>query len=91
MGDTADFTLANQGFLLEKFIYNYFPYYLVSSTLVCVSSLNPGNNSTMISCYYLVLILSIGIHFRRLFTRNLKVIAHLRTFNLVVLISLLLF
>lgn len=91
LGDESDFTIYHQGFLLEKLIYNYFPYYLISSTLICVSSLNPGNNSTIITCYYLVLILSIGVQFRRLLTRNLKVMWHLRTFNLTVLIGQLIF
>lgn len=91
LGDENDFTIASDGLLLDKFIYSFLPYYLITSLMVCANSLNPGNNSTLISCYYLILMFNLGIRFRRLYTKNLKVLRSLRTLNLLFLIGQLLF
>ena len=89
--DELDFTTKEKGFLIDKIMYMYFPYCLITNILACLSNFGTRGNSTLISCYYLVLVFSIGIRFRKLFTKNIKFIRHLRIPNMFVLFIMLIF
>lgn len=75
----------------DQFIFEFFPYFLLSSLLIALTHFNESSFSDMIAVGYLIHAIYFVAHFRSFYTKNAGMLRNLRAYNLAVLTLYMLF